>query len=144
MLSESLSTVKIQVQQMKRHLVSFANFRHFLAVLIDELHEIVFSFAVKELDQLMDALKSASLMLAELRTSSLSPKQYYELCASLISLTAFLLFSLSALLQISLYLMLFVTYPTIYMTLIPKVATISPTCMSLYNTLATLSPVSIS
>ena len=35
----------------------------------------------QELDQLMDALKSASLMLAELRTSSLSPKQYYELCA---------------------------------------------------------------
>ncbi|EKM60540.1 uncharacterized protein PHACADRAFT_246546 [Phanerochaete carnosa HHB-10118-sp] len=32
-----------------------------------------------ELDQLMDALKAASLMLAELRTSSLSPKQYYEL-----------------------------------------------------------------
>ncbi|KAH9949479.1 vacuolar protein sorting-associated protein 35 [Amylocystis lapponica] len=52
LLSESLSTVKIQVQQMKRHL---------------------------EMDQLMDALKSASLMLAELRTSSLSPKQYYEL-----------------------------------------------------------------
>ncbi|EAU93279.2 vacuolar protein sorting-associated protein 35 [Coprinopsis cinerea okayama7 len=52
LLSEALSTVKVQVQQMKRHL---------------------------ELDQLMDALKSASLMLAELRTSSLSPKQYYEL-----------------------------------------------------------------
>ncbi|KAI0344207.1 vacuolar protein sorting-associated protein 35 [Trametopsis cervina] len=52
LLSESLSTVKIQVQQMRRYL---------------------------ELDQLMDALKSASLMLAELRTSSLSPKQYYEL-----------------------------------------------------------------
>jgi vacuolar protein sorting-associated protein 35 len=34
----------------------------------------------QELDQLMDGLKSASLMLAELRTSSLSPKQYYELC----------------------------------------------------------------
>jgi hypothetical protein len=32
----------------------------------------------------MDALKSASTMLAELRTSSLalSPKQYYELCPS--------------------------------------------------------------
>lgn len=28
----------------------------------------------------MDALKSASTMLAELRTSSLSPKAYYELC----------------------------------------------------------------
>ncbi|KIJ98261.1 hypothetical protein K443DRAFT_680904 [Laccaria amethystina LaAM-08-1] len=52
LLSEALNTVKIQVQQMKRHL---------------------------ELDQLMDALKSASTMLAELRTSSLSPKQYYEL-----------------------------------------------------------------
>ena len=35
---------------------------------------------MQELDQLMDALKSASLMLSELRTSSLSPKQYYELC----------------------------------------------------------------
>ena len=31
-------------------------------------------------EMLMDALKSASTMLAELRTSSLSPKQYYELC----------------------------------------------------------------
>ncbi|BGP19843.1 hypothetical protein JCM10213_003152 [Rhodosporidiobolus nylandii] len=30
-------------------------------------------------DQIMDALKAASTMLAELRTSSLSPKQYYEL-----------------------------------------------------------------
>ncbi|KAH9048801.1 vacuolar protein sorting-associated protein 35 [Lactarius hengduanensis] len=52
LLGDALNTVKIQVQQMKRHL---------------------------ELDQLMDALKSSSLMLAELRTSSLSPKQYYEL-----------------------------------------------------------------
>ncbi|KAH7884051.1 vacuolar protein sorting-associated protein 35 [Phlebopus sp. FC_14] len=52
LLSESLATVKIQVGQMKRHLDS---------------------------DDIMDALKSASLMLAELRTSSLSPKQYYEL-----------------------------------------------------------------
>ncbi|TDL22297.1 vacuolar protein sorting-associated protein 35 [Rickenella mellea] len=52
MLAEALNTVKIQVQQMKRFL---------------------------ETDQLMDALKSASNMLAELRTSSLTPKQYYEL-----------------------------------------------------------------
>ncbi|KIJ60581.1 hypothetical protein HYDPIDRAFT_117124 [Hydnomerulius pinastri MD-312] len=52
LLSESLATVKIQVGQMKRHLDN---------------------------DDIMDALKSASLMLAELRTSSLSPKQYYEL-----------------------------------------------------------------
>ncbi|KAG7528451.1 hypothetical protein FFLO_06160 [Filobasidium floriforme] len=33
-------------------------------------------------DQIMEALKSASTMLAELRTSSLSPKQYYELYMS--------------------------------------------------------------
>ncbi|KAG0143168.1 hypothetical protein CROQUDRAFT_661665 [Cronartium quercuum f. sp. fusiforme G11] len=52
MLSEALATVKIQLVQMKRSL---------------------------DADQLMDALKSASTMLAELRTSSLSPKQYYEL-----------------------------------------------------------------
>lgn len=30
--------------------------------------------------RLMDALKSASTMLGELRTSLLSPKSYYELC----------------------------------------------------------------
>lgn len=34
----------------------------------------------------MDALKSASTMLAELRTSSLSPKAYYELCMFELSL----------------------------------------------------------
>ncbi|CUA71376.1 Vacuolar protein sorting-associated protein 35 [Rhizoctonia solani] len=52
LLAEALGTVKIQMVQMKRCL---------------------------ENDQLMDALKSASTMLAELRTSSLSPKMYYEL-----------------------------------------------------------------
>jgi Vacuolar protein sorting-associated protein 35. len=31
-------------------------------------------------DKLMDALKHASTMLSELRTSLLSPKNYYELC----------------------------------------------------------------
>lgn len=31
--------------------------------------------------RLMDGLKSASTMLGELRTSLLSPKSYYELCA---------------------------------------------------------------
>ncbi|KAI6137331.1 vacuolar protein sorting-associated protein 35 [Pisolithus sp. B1] len=54
LLSESLGTVKLQAAQMRRHLV-------------------------RDNDDIMDALKSASLMLAELRTSSLSPKQYYEL-----------------------------------------------------------------
>lgn len=32
--------------------------------------------------RLMDALKGASTMLGELRTSLLSPKSYYELCKS--------------------------------------------------------------
>lgn len=36
----------------------------------------------------MDALKSASTMLAELRTSSLSPKQYYELCKLFLQIAA--------------------------------------------------------
>jgi vacuolar protein sorting-associated protein 35 len=70
LLSEALNTVKIQVQQMKRYLVRISLFCH---VNLNRKY-------LKELDQLMDALKSASLMLAELRTSSLSPKQYYELC----------------------------------------------------------------
>ncbi|CAO1634106.1 unnamed protein product [Parajaminaea phylloscopi] len=51
-LNEALNTVKVQAAQMKRCLDS---------------------------DSLMEALKSASTMLAELRTSSLSPKNYYRL-----------------------------------------------------------------
>ena len=48
--------------------------------------------SLQETEQLMDALKSASTMLAELRTSSLTPKQYYELCESQYSnVTSFLL-----------------------------------------------------
>ncbi|CAO1632318.1 unnamed protein product [Sympodiomycopsis kandeliae] len=51
-LNESLNTVKVQEAQMKRCL---------------------------DTDSLMEALKSASTMLSELRTSSLSPKNYYKL-----------------------------------------------------------------
>ncbi|KIO21692.1 hypothetical protein M407DRAFT_217984 [Tulasnella calospora MUT 4182] len=51
-LADALNVVKVQLVAMRRHL---------------------------EADQLMDGLKSASTMLAELRTSSLTPKQYYEL-----------------------------------------------------------------
>lgn len=36
--------------------------------------------------KLMDGLKHASTMLSELRTSSLGPKQYYELCMNRIKL----------------------------------------------------------
>ncbi|GJJ13833.1 hypothetical protein Clacol_008090 [Clathrus columnatus] len=63
LLSEALSSVKIQAQHMKRYL---------------------------ETDQLMDALKSASTMLAELRTSSLTPKQYYELYMAVFDALRFL------------------------------------------------------
>ena len=51
-LAESLSIVKVQRVQLKRYL---------------------------DMDHVMDALKSASTMLNELRTSSLTPKHYYEL-----------------------------------------------------------------
>lgn len=70
LLSESLATVKIQVGQMKRHLVRRVPPR-----------PRILTEHAQDNDEIMDALKSASLMLAELRTSSLSPKQYYELCA---------------------------------------------------------------
>ena len=69
LLSDALSTVKVQVQQMRRYLVCSGHLLNGITLI-----------RMQELDQLMDALKSASLMLAELRTSSLSPKQYYELC----------------------------------------------------------------
>ncbi|BGP43232.1 retromer complex subunit Vps35 [Rhodotorula kratochvilovae] len=52
LLQEALATVHTQTGQLRRCL---------------------------DADQIMDALKAASNMLAELRTSSLSPKQYYEL-----------------------------------------------------------------
>ncbi|WWD17800.1 hypothetical protein CI109_102242 [Kwoniella shandongensis] len=55
LLSDVLGIVKVQTVQLKRCL---------------------------EQDQIMEALKAASSMLAELRTSSLSPKQYYELYMS--------------------------------------------------------------
>jgi len=77
LLNEALNTVKIQVQQMKRNLVRSHFFRYTSQPWLE--------LARQELDQLMDALKSASLMLAELRTSSLSPKQYYELCTFRVS-----------------------------------------------------------
>lgn len=38
---------------------------------------------LQDAELLMDALKAASTMLSELRTSSLSPKSYYELCESI-------------------------------------------------------------
>lgn len=53
LLDEALGIVKVQAFQMKRCL---------------------------DKSKLMDALKHASAMLAELRTSLLSPKSYYELC----------------------------------------------------------------
>jgi vacuolar protein sorting-associated protein 35 len=97
MLSEALNTVKIQVQQMKRYLVCApltfpSKLFSSRSVQWPKAHiprdsAFLALFCSQELDQLMDALKSASLMLAELRTSSLSPKQYYELCASLPSFT---------------------------------------------------------
>ncbi|KOB77353.1 Vacuolar protein sorting-associated protein 35 [Operophtera brumata] len=53
LLEDALNVVKVQAFQMKRCL---------------------------DKSKLMDALKHASSMLGELRTSQLSPKGYYELC----------------------------------------------------------------
>lgn len=53
LLAEAIGNVRNQAFQMKRFL---------------------------DKNRLMDALKSASTMLGELRTSLLSPKSYYELC----------------------------------------------------------------
>ncbi|CAB1452933.1 unnamed protein product [Pleuronectes platessa] len=53
LLDEAVQAVKVQSFQMKRCL---------------------------DKNKLMDALKHASNMLGELRTSMLSPKSYYELC----------------------------------------------------------------
>jgi vacuolar protein sorting-associated protein 35 len=51
-LADVLQTVKLHATSLRRHL---------------------------DQEQIMESLKSASSMLAELRTSSLGPKQYYEL-----------------------------------------------------------------
>ncbi|WVO17904.1 tubulin beta chain [Cryptococcus depauperatus] len=62
-LSDALANVKTQTVQLKRCL---------------------------DQDEIMEALKAASSMLAELRTSSLSPKQYYELYMSVFDSLRFL------------------------------------------------------
>ena len=78
----------------------------------------------------MDALKSASLMLAELRTSSLSPKQYYELCAY----TSPSWQPLSPIqLQTWPFSMPYVISPTTSMTHTPNPDTISQTCTNSFN-----------
>ncbi|KAJ1564752.1 Vacuolar protein sorting-associated protein 35 [Nowakowskiella sp. JEL0078] len=65
LLEESLAVVKQQSFHLKKSLVGVA---------FTPLHF--------EAHKLMDALKYASTLLAELRSSSLSPKNYYELCMS--------------------------------------------------------------
>lgn len=43
-------------------------------------HNLTLLCCLQDKNKLMDALKHASNMLGELRTSMLSPKSYYELC----------------------------------------------------------------
>ena len=56
-------------------------------MITDQLAESTLT-SLQDSDLLMDALKSASTMLGELRTSTLSPKAYYELCPLLPLTTA--------------------------------------------------------
>ena len=49
-----------------------------------ENSDLVFHFFPQDNGKMMDALKHASTMLGELRTSLLSPRSYYELCMHLV------------------------------------------------------------
>lgn len=79
LLQEALATVHTQTGQLRRCLVSLLP-----SLPLDPLSmsPLTLTRRNQDADQIMDALKAASTMLAELRTSSLSPKQYYELCPS--------------------------------------------------------------
>lgn len=51
-----------------------------MVVIILHVHSLILLCGLQDKNKLMDALKHASNMLGELRTSMLSPKSYYELC----------------------------------------------------------------
>lgn len=53
-------------------------------------HEVLMRKCLEVKGKLMDALKHASTFLAELRTSLLSPKQYYELYISVFDALSYL------------------------------------------------------
>lgn len=75
LLAEAVSIVRNQAFQMKRFVtIGFFYYNLLFNILI------YFNFRHLDKSRLMDALKCASTMLGELRTSLLSPKSYYELC----------------------------------------------------------------
>lgn len=76
-LQEALGNVSVQTAQLRRCLVSSLLF---LLAVIQKWGHADLAVVLQDADEIMNALKAASTMLAELRTSSLSPKQYYELC----------------------------------------------------------------
>lgn len=76
LLDEVLNVVKVQAHQMKKCLVSPASLtpRYIPSTGRARAHPY------QDNNRLMDGLKHCSNMLAELRTSALTPKNYYELC----------------------------------------------------------------
>lgn len=74
LLDEVLNVVKVQAHLMKKCLVS-GNPKNDERKLINNAWLLF-----QENNKLMDGLKHCSNMLAELRTSALTPKNYYELC----------------------------------------------------------------
>ena len=76
LLSEALVQVKKNAFEMKTCLVSVL----ILAVIVSLSNHSMCVCVLQDNNRLMDALKFASTMLSELRTSLLSPKSYYELC----------------------------------------------------------------
>lgn len=70
-LDAALKVVKSEAFEMKRFLVSLKeNEQNFLSL----------KFRCLDKEKRTDALKHASIMLAELRTGLLTPKYYYRLC----------------------------------------------------------------
>lgn len=64
---------------MKRCLVSLVTLQNAISAGVS-MSQTNLNCSSQDKNKLMDALKHASNMLGELRTSMLSPKSYYELC----------------------------------------------------------------
>lgn len=78
-MDEAVQAVKVQSFQMKRCLVSLVTLQNAITARVS-VSLTNLNCSSQDKNKLMDALKHASNMLGELRTSMLSPKSYYELC----------------------------------------------------------------
>lgn len=68
------------ITDVRRKKYIFLGYWNILCVIILHVYSLTVLCGPQDKSKLMDALKHASNMLGELRTSMLSPKSYYELC----------------------------------------------------------------